>query len=165
DAYTKFYQWNRADKPWPATGAITGAWEASITDPEWTTTPCPEGWRLPTREEYVELDGLGGDLAGNKGGKWVAASEKGNEKPGRYYGPSFATCKLDSAMVGCVFFPASGYRSVSVGALTNQGIRGYNWTSMQMTGTESYRIYFYATVSGPTATGLKANGFSVRCVQ
>jgi hypothetical protein len=113
----------------------------------------------------VELDGLGGDLAGNKGGKWVAASEKGNEKPGRYYGPNFATCKLDSAMVGCVFFPASGARNYTNGGIIVQGSVGHGWSSMQSAPANGYALLLNVTTTYAAIGLTKAYGLTIRCVQ
>ncbi|MDR1226165.1 MAG: Ig-like domain-containing protein [Prevotellaceae bacterium] len=182
DMYTKFYQWNQPDKAWPATGAIDETWRTATTHSyinatTWTNgSPCPPGWRLPTRGEYEALDAQGGDLPGNKGGRWAAASSPstcgtnkdqpcGNAVAGRFYGKNFATCSLPDNMVGCVFFPASGYRNNTTGALNNQGALGYGWSSTQYSAPNGYNLRFLSTESNPALVANKANGLPVRCVQ
>ncbi|MDR1225482.1 MAG: hypothetical protein LBK47_01105 [Prevotellaceae bacterium] len=169
-----YYQWNKPNKAWTladgGNGAAIAGWSTVATDPTigaatWSASPCPAGWRLPTREEYVELDGLGGDLTGNKGGKWVAASEKGNAVAGRFYGKNFATCSLPNDMVGCVFFPVMGYRTFTDGALNNQNLRGYGWSSTQASALVSYSLNFSGESSAPDANYTKSSGIPVRCVQ
>ncbi|MDR1225989.1 MAG: hypothetical protein LBK47_03720 [Prevotellaceae bacterium] len=170
-----WYQWNRPDKAWlPSDGgngvAVTG-WNATADQATtWTNgSPCPAGWRLPTMLEYQELDSLSGQYTGGpngtRGGQWVAANSKGNAVAGRFYGPNATTCSLPDNMVGCVFFPASGYRNTSNGALTSQGANGYGWSSTQYNGTTGYRLNFNSTASTPAGNNSKAYGYPVRCVQ
>ncbi|MDR1226965.1 MAG: hypothetical protein LBK47_08735 [Prevotellaceae bacterium] len=181
DTLTKFYQWNKPGTAWPATGAISGTWPVA-GDPDFAATtwingsPCPAGWRLPTKDEYVALDAQGGDLSG-KGGRWAVAGASvcgvnkdqscGNKVAGRFYGKNFATCSLAPGgnMVGCVFFPAAGYRTYTNGALNSQGGQGNGWSSTQYNGTNGYFLYFNSTASGPAWSDSKAYGFPVRCVQ
>lgn len=52
-----FYQWNRA-KEWPTTDPYTGTWpSAGYMDPKWEVgnNPCPDGWRIPTKDELQGL--------------------------------------------------------------------------------------------------------------
>ena len=157
DMYTKFYQWNRltaysADDPLDPAWNVTA--DQSIT---WTVNPCPQDWRLPSQDEYQQLL--------DAGSTWAEASTRGNALPGRFYGYNNATCRLPNFMNGCVFFPASGARSNTNGALTSRGASGYGWTSTQVSSTIGYNLTFTSTSSDPAVNHSKAFGFTIRCVK
>jgi uncharacterized protein (TIGR02145 family) len=157
DMYTKFYQWNRS-KAWAATGEYVSGWNSTEDkSATWTVNPCPEGWRLPTRAEYEALDAAGST--------WANANTRGNAVAGRFYGPNHATASLPNNMVGCVFFPASGYRLNTNGALNSQGSWGNGWSSTQASSFSGYSLSFLATDSNPASRNSKPFGFSVRCVK
>ena len=155
-AEVRFYQWNRSGKAWSDTTVNTG-WVSSITDLEWTTTPCPSGWRIPTQAEYQDLH--------NSGSTWVTATQRGAPVPGRFYGSKHADCVFPNNMAGCVFFPASGYRYPTNGAFTGGGASGNSWSSTQGGSANGYFLGFASTFSGPAYSYSKAYGFSVRCVR
>jgi len=155
DMNTRFYQWNR-NAAWAVDGDVVG-WPTSITDPSWTINPCPAGWRLPTQPEYQRLH--------NTGSTWADAGTRGNAVAGRFYGPNNATCSLPNNMYNCVFFPASGYRSYSMGSLNDRGANGYGWSSTQVSSANGYYLGFGSSNSDPATNGSKAHGFPVRCVR
>ena len=159
DMYTQFYQWNRPNKAWAATGNVTGWTETSITDPTWVSTPCPEGWRLPMQAEIKALD--------NSGSTGIDNSTRGNSVPGRFFGVNNATCTLPNNMAGCVFLPRGGARDCTAGGLANQGVNGYYWSSTTTNGGASVYVYLFgATATNPDFTNNdKASGFSIRCVR
>jgi uncharacterized protein (TIGR02145 family) len=64
-----------------------------------------------------------------------------------------------------VTFPASGYRNVGYGALTNVGYYGYYWSSSVYDASYAYYLYFYSSRVYPGSYGDRAFGQSVRCVQ
>ena len=170
DMYTELYQWNQPAVAWPATGALpAGAtWATDIMAPAWTSTPCPEGWRLPTREEYAQLDrvsGGSGTSAAPHGGTFVTAADatKNNAVAGRFLGPNHATCTLPSNMVGCVFFSAQGYRSAN--NINYQNIAGYTWSSTQNSSTNGFCQAFATAYNYPAYGVNKALALAVRCVQ
>ena len=176
DMRTEFYQWNQPAKAWspsdPATGVAIDGWNSTITAPAWTATPCPEGWRLPTRADFVELDKAGGGngSTNNVGSTWVTGGIRGVVAGinGRFYGPNHAAdgstpCSLPSAMVGCIFLPALGTRGN--GGAHDGGTGGTYWASTQSSSTDGQRLYFNNSLSYPASYGNKAYGFNVRCVQ
>ena len=157
DMNTKFYQWNRltaysTDEP------LTPAWNATLDNSEtWTVNPCPPNWRLPSQEEYQQLH--------NSGSVWAAADTRGNIVPGRFYGYNYISCSLPSKMEGCVFFPASGYRSNTDGELLGRIGGGRGWSSTQTGSTGAYALAFDGTASYPLYNNSKAYAFPVRCVR
>ena len=157
DMNTKFYQWNRLTA-YSTDNPLTPAWNATVDQSTtWTVNPCPDGWRLPTKNEYQQLH--------NAGTTWADVNTRGNAVSGRFFGYNHATCTLPSNMNGCVFFPASGDRNGTTGALTNRVASGYAWSSAQVSNDTGYILYFTSTSSNPAFSGSKAYGFPVRCVK
>ncbi|NCD10279.1 MAG: hypothetical protein EOL98_12820, partial [Negativicutes bacterium] len=114
---------------------------------------CPDGWHLPTDEEWIELvDYLGGpDIAGGKM-KEEGTTHWNNRNTGATNESGF------TALPG-------GYRYGSNGLFYNAGQSGYWWSatkgnsyyawsrSLRYYDADSYRSYYDKSV-----------GFSVRCV-
>jgi len=163
DMSTTFFQFNRT-KAWPANGAVSGPWPTVNENAEWhaDSSPCPAGWRLPTREEYAALDGN----SNPGGGVWVATTAgRGNVVNGLFYGKRAAECTLPDNMQGCLFFPSPGFRNNTDGGITGSPTYGAYWSSMQGGNTEAYSLYFNNTVTYPTYSRSKTSAFFVRCVR
>ena len=162
DATTTYFQFNRtkawaADGDvanWPTTSPASGSWHVD-------SSPCPNGWRLPTRDEYNALI----NTSNPAGGVWAAAGSRGNLMiAGRLYGSRAANCTLPNDMQGCVFFPASGFRANTIGALNSRGSLGYSWSSTEAGSSNGYYLRMSNTVSS-TASFAKLYGIPVRCVR
>ncbi|MDE6182935.1 MAG: hypothetical protein K2F53_00735, partial [Rikenellaceae bacterium] len=60
ESHGKFYQWG-INVAWnsmgsSASGAIpSGSWNTSTYPSNWNTHPCPDGYRLPTKDEFQTL--------------------------------------------------------------------------------------------------------------
>ena len=157
DMYTKFYQWNR-EAAWSAAGSVSGWNSTADQSATWTVVnPCPAGWRLPTRAELTALN--------NAGSSWANANARGNAVAGRFYGLGHATASLPNNMGNCVFLPAAGYRTSSIGSLSSQGSRGYYWSGTQCSSANGSSLAFSSSGSNPSDGTGKAFGFSLRCVQ
>jgi hypothetical protein len=63
-----------------------------------------------------------------------------------------------------LFYPASGLRERTSGALANTDSYGYAWSSA-VTGANGYNVYFGSTDVYPLGGNNRARGYSVRCVQ
>jgi len=157
DMYTKFYQWNRLTA-YSADDPLTPAWNTTMDSSEtWTVNPCPPNWRIPSRTEY--------QLLHSSGSTWANENTRGNQIGGRFYGPSHATCSLPNNMSGCAFFPASGSRNLTTGALTYGATRGFCWSSTQASNTNGYYLDFNSSTSTPASSGSKAYSVPIRCVR
>lgn len=148
-----FYQWNRK-KGWPATGDVAG-WNASNAYGDaWAPAndPCPEGWRLPTREEIGRL--------ADSGGEWTTV----NGVSGYRFGSGNNT----------VFFPSAGMRrhitdisgagdtdSVSTDPGT-VGTGGY-WSSSTSSPAQAW-FMIIASFGASQANSERRLGLPVRCV-
>jgi len=163
DMYTKYYQWNKADRPYAAEGPVSPAWEgAANTDAMWNPDPCPEGWQLPTNTEFVALHN---SSTATVGGTWRPANARGNAVAGRFYGPNAANCSLPDNMQGCIFLPACSSREYSMGSLGSQGTDGSYWTAVQMSAANGRRLYFTGASSNAGDNVGKAVAMSLRCVK
>ena len=147
------YQWNRrvgwlnydnaplqnsdGGSDWNASGATGSTW-ASAND------PCPDGWRLPTHNEFENLYQAGYYSA------WISL----NGVYGRYYGTSVSNS---------IFLPASGFRFFNNGELRSRGAYGHYWSST-VSGDDAYRFYLYNNnfILDPLN---RADGCCVRCVK
>jgi uncharacterized protein (TIGR02145 family) len=104
-------------------------------------TACPQGWRLPTKEELDDLIG--------SGFVWTTM----NGVNGGQFGTDDDT----------VFLPASGQRSSPTAPPVNVGIEGFCWSSDSDSDTDGW----YMTLSAVAAyclNGTRQAGDSVRCV-
>ncbi len=103
-----------------------------------------DGWRLPTRDEFVQLDGLGS--------VWKEDGPHG--LPGRLFG-------------GKLFLDAAGYRHETSGALTNVGTDGWCWSSFITSANPlgAGQLGFGADIVNPLCWNPRENGRSVRCVR
>jgi prepilin-type N-terminal cleavage/methylation domain-containing protein len=116
-------------------------WITSITESnDWSSTndPCTlelgSGWRLPTNTEYSNMDSSGG---------WTT-----------WTGPWGSVLKLHAA----------GILNSSIGTLSYRGLRGYYWSSTQITTSIGYHLYFINGVSLINAND-KTFGFPIRCLK
>lgn len=132
------------DQAYPTTPAW---WSGSVINPDgsWSDSyktendPCPDGWRLPTREEWV------GVVANNTTsfiGDWTDSAD--NYSSGVYIG-------------NYLFLPAAGHRNPD-GTQFRRGYAGFYWS----TKVEVY-LYFDGFSSTLYGTG-RAFGMPVRCV-
>jgi uncharacterized protein (TIGR02145 family) len=101
---------------------------------------CPEGWRLPTNEEIMELV--------ETGSEWTTVNGVGGRK--------FSN--------KAIFLPAAGYRNHHLtGAKLYVGADGYYWSSSP-TGTNPFSLSFDGGGIGGGNAHYRSNGFTVRCV-
>ena len=182
--YGKLYQWGRKygqgydsnDASYPSgdnmiQGPVVPSWGSSETykdaffygSYDWCTTqiddlwvdadgkktkkdPCPDGWRVPTVWELIELCG---DY------NWTThENQKGSYFVGEY-----------TYIEGLpqVFFPAAGSRSYYDGNANGRGSNGGYWSS-RPNSSYAYGLGFSNGFAG-MSSGLRAYGYSVRCVQ
>ena len=134
----------------PATfNTIIGDWVSpnNYTDKNWNDIvestgktffdPCPEGWRLPTKDEFSSFSA--------DSFVWDSTNS------GRKFNTNW--------------FPASGYRNRSDGSMTNVGSSGRYWSASPTSESYGYYLYFDSSNVNPSNNNNRANGFSVRCVQ
>ena len=115
---------------------------------------CPNGWHMPTYEEWHTLViYLGGDIAGGKlkeigTAHWNSPNTGATNESGFFALPS-----------GC----RGRYGN---GVFHSQGESGYWWSSTERTTTTAYAHYLsYNGNTAPSNDDRESSGFSVRCVK
>ena len=154
ESFGMLFQWNRR-KAWNAVDEDVEGWDSSI--PEGTkwyaeNDPCPEGWRVPTREELESLHSVGN--------VWRIRGVRGSLFGDRY---------------NQVFLPATNTRRSSNGR--EESLFGTYWSSTPYYGRFAYFLFFARhTVwhhrnsfenfveSRIVGSGIRSHGHSVRCV-
>ena len=109
--------------------------------------PCPTGWRVPT---YDELSAL------RKNYSWSA---KDNQSDFYFVGEYTYIDGLPQ-----VFFPAAGRRYYDYGSADRRGHYGYYWSSSPSS-NRAYYLFFSDGRADMNNGGIRASGYSVRCVQ
>jgi len=118
---------------------------------------CPEGWHVPSNNEYTVLtDYLGG--AGGAGGKM---KEAGLDHWNYYSDEITEDATNESGFTG---LPA-GYRGLSNGLYGNVGYVGYFWSSSEYGSNDAWyrRLSYSSSVVYRDYDG-KHYGFSIRCL-
>jgi len=136
-----------APATWNLTAAADGSW-TDIPSPKGLQDPCPTGFRVPSKTQWIEVINPSNNVISNPpGASWSAAAN--NYSSGKLYGPG-------------LFLPAAGIRNFNTGALLDRGFNGSYWSST-VQGGDAYDLNF-----DPPGIGLfgsnRTTGHSLRCV-
>ena len=137
---------------WAAAETNDDAWNFDENSPVKVTAndPCPTGYRVPTRAEWV-----GVDANNTESRTGTFSSSPTNYGSALHYGPDASTKLLT--------LPAAGLRSITYGALYHRGFNGYYWSSSE-SGSAAYHLTFNSSNVTPADLNPRAYGFSVRCI-
>ena len=134
--------------------------------------PCPPGWRLPVNGTWAHFtgDGSGSSTTSTTATfQWGVVTFNGHDRgTGRTYYPlTFYASKSNptDASIPTIFFPASGDRDSSNGAMGGAGSYGFYWGSSPGSATNGYDLYFNSGTVNPSRNVSRANGCPVRCVR
>ncbi|CAA7392613.1 FISUMP domain-containing protein [Chryseobacterium fistulae] len=160
-----YYQWGRADvvadadtpsgniSGWNTTYASDGAWNLGTEAAPVKTAidPCPSGFRVPTRSEWVALVN---NTTSNTIGTFIGSVT--NFGAARQF-----TCAANGNRLT---FPASGYRNLVTGELANRGNFGFYWSSTEYSSYGASLFAFNSSSVYPADSLSRPYGFSVRCI-
>ena len=145
--YGEAYQWNRKEN---TNFLLLGDYMGSSyqTSSSWLpeNNPCPTGWRVPTRDEFLSL--LDVNRVSNE---WTTL----NGKNGRRF--------TDIGTGKSIFLPAAGYRSSLSGSVSDVGTRGHYSCGTQFSDFLTNNLNFSNADIKIGDIG-KADGLSVRPV-
>ncbi|CAA7196604.1 fibrobacter succinogenes major paralogous domain-containing protein [Chryseobacterium potabilaquae] len=162
-----YYQWGRkasvatVDTPpsniigWDSTFAPNLSWNASgseLTPIKAPQDPCPSGYRVPTRTEWITLHN---NSTLSRLGSFIDIDS------------NFGSALVYKCGAKQLMLPAAGYRDYSTGILNHRGYEGVYWSSTEDPNGRSYVITFDASqVYGVSFfdSDLRSDGNSVRCI-
>lgn len=148
---TTFIKNNGTNRDWYYTGTSdtdNSRWQSVKT----IYDPCPSGWRVPD---------------GGKEGIWAKAIGSSSDASGYTYDSNSQSMAFSGKFsdASSVWYPAAGYRTSDQGALSSVADRGYYWSVTSNTNDAfAFRFYDNGNIY-PTFAGLRACGFSVRCMK
>ena len=128
--------------------------------------PCPEGYRVAPKDLWNRFTVDGGnygsqDTDAKRDATFNASNRNslGTQRGYFFYYTAWHDGDTD-------FYPASGYRNRTSGALTYVGSGGYSWSSSPaQSSTSAGYLSFLATGVYPQCNDSRAYGFPVRCVR
>jgi uncharacterized protein (TIGR02145 family) len=121
--------------------------------------PCPEGWRVPTKDEYDILITYVKPLD-ETSPPYVLDNLNG------VFGRFFDSGDPSQPPL---FLPAAGYRTNQIGSIIQQGSRGYYWSSSPTgpTNAQAFQLSFYCSGTSvilQMGQDYRACAKSIRCV-
>ena len=149
------YNWNNLDyfyNFWNAADTAATLDDNQATAIKTIYDPCPAGWMLPAGRAFTGFTTSGSSVS--------SGAPTGCEVVGSFSNGWKFKRNADDAAGN--YFPASGYRGRTSGALDIVGSIGYYWSFASNSRANARYLNFHASAVTPTYTSYRANGFSVR---
>lgn len=158
---TYYYDWCNATyyNLWSADNTTTGFNDNAVVKTVYD--PCPVGFKMPASNAFTGFtsDGQNQSTAANINAK---ETNESSVKFSAAYGHNFYTNGSKNATI---FFPASGFRLVSVGSLSDVGYIGYYWSAVPYNTYNGCSLSFNWSIVYPQVSdGYRSYGFAARPV-
>ncbi|MBF1501080.1 hypothetical protein [Prevotella pallens] len=154
------YDWCNAtySNLWSADNTTTGFNDNAVVKTVYD--PCPVGFKMPASNAFTGFTSNGQyqSTAANINANGTADSL---DKFFAAYGHNFYT---NSSKNATIFFPASGLRSLSGGALISVGNIGYYWSAVPYNSNDCCNLNFNWSFVNPQNYGARSCGFAARPV-
>ena len=118
--------------------------------------PCPPGFHVAPTNAFTGFTTTGQNAGSSASSQW-------NVSGSFSAGWNFYTGKNKTG--GTLFFPASGYRSHSSGALVSVSSNGYFWAAVPYSTNNGRYLYFGSANVNPLTYRTRACGFPIRSVR
>ena len=143
---------------WSADNTTTGFNDNAVVKTVYD--PCPVGFKMPASNAFTGFTSNGQyqNTAANINANGTADSW---DKFSAAYGHNFYT---NSSKNATIFFPASGFRSLSDGSLGNVGYNGCYWSAVPVSTNGGCDLYFYWSYVYPQYYNFRSYGFAARPV-
>ncbi len=136
---------------WDANKSAAGATDSVVVKTVYD--PSPVGFKIPNAMVFTGFTTTGGNATDSSQFNVVGGFDKG-----------WMFKRNDNDTVGN-YFPASGYRNYSSGALYAVGSYGCCWSSAPGSATYAYYLDFHSGYVNPLGLNYRAYGFAVRPVR
>ena len=157
---TYYYDWCNATyyNLWSADNTTTGFNDNAVVKTVYD--PCPVGFKMPASNAFTGFTSNGqyGSGAANINANGTADSW---DKFSAAYGHNFYT---NGSKTATIFFPASGFRSLSDGSLYNVGNYGYYWSAVPGNAYNGCSLSFGWSGVNPQDINNRSYGFAARPV-
>jgi uncharacterized protein (TIGR02145 family) len=148
------YNWNNL--PWfnnfwnAAETASSELADNQLTAIKTIYDPCPVGYMIPGPRAWTGFTSTGSNSSTSSEFNVIGSFANGWK------------FKKNTSDTEGTFYPASGYRNGTSGALSSVGSRGYFWSFAPYSQTSARNLDFYSGNVYPLYDGYRANGFAVR---
>ncbi len=163
DTYGRLYDW---------TAAMEGA-SSSSANPSGVQGICPDGWHMPSDDEWQELEGeVDATYDYGDNSEWNVEGYRGDDVGSAF--ASDASLWTDGDLENHASFGTSGFNALPAGRINSSsgstGLSEYAfwWTTDESTlfaGNAFYRNLYYQDTRSGRGTYSDTNGLSVRCVK
>lgn len=127
--------------------------------------PCPEGWRIPTLQDFqaLKLDYAAYERASTWHQRGTDATPMG--QAGRYFGENHAEATAADPKE-CIFLPATGSRNGNTGVSSYRNLFGEYWMDGRKETYYGKGFYIAGNMaSDEFAASAMDNGLAIRCVK
>ncbi|WP_416996094.1 fimbrillin family protein [Alistipes dispar] len=132
--------------------------------------PSPVGYHLPPSNAFTGFTYNGNNISGSYYGSqynspYVSADDFTTNGGWIFYCNKMNGASSYDPAGGTIFYPASGYRYSSSGALSHVGSDGYYWSAVPCSTNDGRYLNFYSSYVRPLYNSNRSSGFAVRPVQ
>ena len=139
---------------WSADNTTTGYNDNSVVKTVYD--PCPVGFKMPASNAFT-----GFTANGQNGGTMNVNGTDNSQIFQNNFGHNFWT---SSSKTATIYFPASGYRSISGGSLNTVGGVGYYWSAVPVNSYHGCSLNFSSGYVIPLSSYARTFGFAARPV-
>jgi uncharacterized protein (TIGR02145 family) len=143
---------------WNPSFPLTTSWNVNENSPSKTLTdPCPNGYRVPTRNEWMSIYNNTGIIDTRP--NWI------NNVSNFYWGASVDNYSVGKLVSNVLYLPAAGFFGNDGGGIFSRGLNGVYWSSTSLNAVQAYCLYFSNTFLSATHNLEMRYSISVRCVK